>query len=173
MKAYLAGQSQCYKAISQVAEHMQQWGYEFTEPWWLTAEAAQFPDSPEAGCLPAAYEIAEDDIAGVEAAEVVFAIIDLDVGHGRGLWFEIGYAVAKQKPVHVLLVGAHYDGDLIQELVFLTATTSWMRQPRKKASTTEKAEALHRMVNHERAVARKWQKVDGDTPSMHIKEEEA
>lgn len=155
MKAYLAGQSQRCTAILHVANYLQSlYGYEFTEPWWLTAEAAQFPDNPEAGCLPGAHEIAEADIAGVEAAEVVFVIIDLDVGPGRGLWFEIGYAVAKQKPVHVLLVGT-YDDDIVQELVFLTATTSWTRQVQTKQTPKEKAEALHRLFITELKARRK------------------
>ena len=156
MKAYLAGQSQRCTAILHVANYLQSlYGYEFTEPWWLTAEAAQFPDSPDVGCLPGAHEIAEADIAGVEAAEVVFVIIDLDVGPGRGLWFEIGYAVAKQKPVHVLLVGTHIDDDIIQGLVFLTATTSWSRQSIRPESAADRAAALHSMCIHETKSRRK------------------
>lgn len=154
MKAYLAGQSQRCTAILHVANYMQSlYGYEFTEPWWLTAEAAQLPNPPDG--LPRCADVAKADIAGVEAAEVVFAIIDLDVGPGRGLWFELGYAVAKQKPVHVLLVGTHLTDDIIQELVFLTATTSWSRQALRPNSAADRAAALHSMRIHETKSRRK------------------
>lgn len=124
MKAYLAGQSQCYKAISQVAGHMQQWGYEFTEPWWNGMET---PTDPAV--------VAKSDVLGVLRAEVVFAVIDLSVGHGRGLWFELGYAFAQNIPIYVLLVGGEEHSPpfseecdrLKQELVFLNLTTDYGR----------------------------------------------
>lgn len=124
MKAYLAGQSQCYKAISQVAGHMQQWGYEFTEPWWNGMET---PTDPAA--------VAKSDVIGVSRAEVVFAVIDLSVGHGRGLWFELGCAFAQKIPIYVLLVRGEEHGPpfseewdkLSRELVFLNLTTDYGR----------------------------------------------
>lgn len=89
MKVYLAGNprsSDCSAAMDAVRGA----GHEITHDWMRAT-------------LPSRQAIAEADLAGVRACEV---LILLDAERGWGMYVELGAAVALGKPVYV--VGVKY-----------------------------------------------------------------
>jgi nucleoside 2-deoxyribosyltransferase len=70
------------------------WGHEVTCDW--TAETAKTPD--------ALARIADRDVHGVVRADGLIALMSRSGGY-RGVWFEIGLALALGKPV--VVIGKH------------------------------------------------------------------
>lgn len=118
LKLYVAGQSGNADRVGRYASALTKThGVVITEPWWdeVLRDSWSTENPPR---TPA--ECARRDIDGILAADAMIVLIDLDLGDGRGLWFEAGYAKAIGKPVCCLVYGsdARTVGQAMNDLVF-------------------------------------------------------
>jgi nucleoside 2-deoxyribosyltransferase len=100
VKVYVAGKFQEKERVRRVQALVREYGHEITCDW--TVE----DDSLFDGEALRAYwrRCAQDDVAGVRACD---ALILLPHARGKGLWVELGIALALNK--RVIVVG--FDGD--------------------------------------------------------------
>lgn len=93
-KAYIATKWENRARAAELAEILEQYGWEITRKWWAY---------PSFEVVTPEYQQAEaiDDIAAVRAADVVYVIMEKDLPY-RGAWAEFGAALAFGKPVFVI-----------------------------------------------------------------------
>lgn len=105
MKVYLAARYSRRLELAGYARELRDLGIEVTSRWLLGLH-----DTPPEGVAPEGVEhwrwCAEDDIADVDAADVLVALTEPEgnvVGRGRGgRHVELGYAIARGKAVIVV-----------------------------------------------------------------------
>jgi nucleoside 2-deoxyribosyltransferase len=100
MRIYLAGPSAELPRVKHWAEALELHHLEITHRWWQSVED---PDMPHDSVLSAEQQLqyARADLRGIDCADVVWALWPTERGRSMGTAIEIGYALAKGRPLFV------------------------------------------------------------------------
>lgn len=104
MRVYLAGPSCELPRVKQWAEALEANGFELTHRWWELVEARGPGTDGELVADEQALH-ARADLAGIDAAEAVWALWPEERGRSLGTAVELGYALGRRRLSPIVVTG--------------------------------------------------------------------
>jgi len=96
MNIYVAASSKQMDRAREAMAKLRAAGHTIAHDWVAEVEAVGSANPPDA-TLEERWDWAIDDFAGIDRADVLWLLVPAE--GGAGAWVELGYALAKRKPV--------------------------------------------------------------------------